>query len=41
MCGGREVGMNTNVLGLAVVRNPTYMCGGVPDTEENCMSDGS
>lgn len=33
--------MNTNVLGLAVVCNPMCMCGGVPDSEEDCMFGGS
>lgn len=41
MCRGREVGRNTDVFGLAVVCNPVYMCGGAPDAEASCMSDGS
>lgn len=41
MCRGREVGVNTNVFWLAVACNPMYLCGGVSDAEENCMSDGS
>lgn len=31
--------MNTDVLGLAVVCNPMHICGGIPDAEENCVSE--
>jgi len=38
---GREVGMNTDVLGLAAFSNPMPMCAGVPHAEENRVSGGS
>lgn len=39
VCRGREVSGNSNAHGLAVVCNP--VCSGIPDTQGNCMSDGS
>lgn len=39
MRGGRAAGVNSRVLGLAVVCNPTDRSGGVPDADENCVSE--